>query len=134
MPVTIDRRHRQAIYELLVCDLSGVGDIYLALREPDADYARQLRARFEQDMRLLDDLGWHGAVAREAFAITMPEQQLTQLLRRLHDGTGAELAAFLRERHEAVSAAETSLIALGALGDVLAQLAAPATHAIRSAA
>ena len=51
----------------LVLDLSGLSNLWVLLDQDRAGEALQLRERFEQDWRLLDDLGWEAADPRQSF-------------------------------------------------------------------
>jgi hypothetical protein len=88
----IGRSSREALYSALVTELSGVGDIAVHLNANEAAQAMQLRARYEQDMRLLDDLGWEQDPAGERFDITMPRAELRSTLERLYWSSAATLA------------------------------------------
>lgn len=56
----LDRAQRDALYQFVLTDLAGAGDVALALRAGEMCEAQRLRARFEEDLRLLDLLGWGG--------------------------------------------------------------------------
>jgi hypothetical protein len=58
MPVTIRRAQRDAIYEMVINHLSGIGDVWLAVHRRDFADAKRLGRKFGEDMRLLEDLGW----------------------------------------------------------------------------
>jgi hypothetical protein len=96
---TIDRPTREALHAGLVLDLSGLPGLWTLLDQGRAGEARQLRERFEQDWRLLDDLGWEAADPRQSFELTMPPGQLAQVVRRLHQ----QALACLRATAEALS-------------------------------
>lgn len=86
MTITIDRTQRDVLWADIVADLTGIDDIYRALDHGEFAKAQVLRCRFEEDMRLLDDIGW----AREdhesdSYAITVPPDDLRRTIKRLHD-------------------------------------------------
>jgi hypothetical protein len=122
MAITISREQRDAIYQELVLDLSGVGNIFHALNSDDYGKARQYRRRFEEDMRLLDDLGWGPEQDADEFELTMPNPDLAGALRRLNDSARALLHTHIVEPIEERKYVERALIAQGAYGDVLAQI------------
>ncbi len=122
MAITISRDQRDAIYQEIMLDLTGVGDIFHALNSDDFAKARQYRRRFEEDMRLLDDLGWEPEREAEEFELTMPGPDLAGALRRLNDSARAMLHTHIVEPIEERRYAERALIAQGAYGDVLAQI------------
>jgi hypothetical protein len=90
---TIDRPTREALHAGLVLDLNGLSSVGAMLGEKRVGEARRLRERFEQDWRLLDDLGWEAADPRQSFELTMPPVQLAEVLRRLHQRALACLRA-----------------------------------------
>ncbi len=101
---TIDRPTREALHAGIVLDLSGLSNVWALLDQNRAGEARQLRERFEQDWRLLDDLGWESTDPRQSFELTMPPGQLAQVVRRLHQ----QALACLRATAEALSDCPTS--------------------------
>jgi hypothetical protein len=86
MPATtrINAEQRRGLYELVRNDLGGIGDVAIALEEKgDVATAERLGRKFAEDLRLLEDLGWHPEDERQAFALTMAGGELTKLLDRL---------------------------------------------------
>ncbi|NLT05160.1 MAG: hypothetical protein GXY03_02500 [Solirubrobacterales bacterium] len=81
--VRLSREQRDAIYGEILVDLTAVGDIYLKLSEGDIDGAWRVRQRVEDDMRLLDDLGWEAEVDQEVFEVSMPAAQLARAVAHL---------------------------------------------------
>jgi len=98
---TITARQRQAIYELVRDRLTGIGDICLALDAGDILAAERLGREFEQDLRLLCDLGWAEADERRTVMLTMPADKLDEILRRLRSEAAAGIAGS-REEREAI--------------------------------
>lgn len=71
MPGTarINREQRDGIYELVRNHLAGIGDIAVALEDlEDIGTAKRLGLEFVEDVRLLQDIGWHPSDSREADA------------------------------------------------------------------
>lgn len=121
MAITINRKQRDALYQETVLDLSGTGDIRLGLDTADYEGAQRLRRRYEEDMRLLDDIGWEAETDRDEFEITMDPQGLARTLQRLNHSAGDTLRIYVVEPMEGdfvVRAAQ----AQAACGHVLAQL------------
>jgi hypothetical protein len=83
MSVTITREQREVLWENVVTDLNGIGDIYVALHNEQWAKARALRMRFEADMRLLDDIGWARHDPGQRFELTIPLDELKATLERL---------------------------------------------------
>jgi hypothetical protein len=127
MAITIDRVQRDAIYNQIRTDLSGLDDINTLLDAGDIEAALRHRRWFEDDMRLLDDLGWEPDPAGERFELTMPPADLIRLVRRLNQ----DAATLLKDSADERDDTQQQLTARTAYGDVLAQLADEATTAAR---
>ena len=123
MAVTINREQRDAIYEEVLTDLSGVGDIWIAIDGEDYDKAQEYRRRFEQDMRLLDDLGWDRDEDRQEFTLSMSAANLADAIRHLNRNASAELRLHVIEPFERREVVERSVVASAAYSDVLALIA-----------
>jgi hypothetical protein len=120
--IKLNREQRDAIYGELALDLSGTGDIRISVDGEDYDAARRLRRRYEDDMRLLDDLGWEPEQDRDEFEITMDHDDLARVLRRLNRSAGDTLHIYVVEPLEGefvTRAASTQ----AAVGDTFAQMA-----------
>lgn len=111
---TIDRPTREALHAGLVLDLSGLSNVWSLLDQNRAGEARQLREHFEQDWRLLDDLGWEARDPRQSFELTMPPGQLAQVVRRLHQ----QALVCLRATAEALSDCPTAASRLRTSADL----------------
>jgi hypothetical protein len=88
---TIDLERRDALYELVLDHLSGIGDFWIAIEEKDFARAERLGIEFGEDLRLLDDIGWAPDHDRATVTLTMPPHDLMELLRRLHGEAGCVL-------------------------------------------
>lgn len=96
--LTLTPGQRSALYEQVRLHVSAISDLWLALeRNHDYETAKRLGREFNEDFRLLDDLGWHPDDRRPEFELTIPAEDLTRILGRLRseaDGgltpTGAE--------------------------------------------
>ena len=122
--ITINRQQRDAIYGELMVDLSSLGDLYLFLHDRDYNKAREYRRRHEQNLRLLDDLGWEVEPDRDEFEITMEPGALADTLRRLNETAGQTIRSHVVEPIEATEAEITlrAVRAQTAYTHVLAQL------------
>jgi hypothetical protein len=123
MAVKINQAQREAIYAEAILALSGTGDIRIELDNGDFESARQHRRRFEDVMRLLDDIGWEPDVTGEDFELAMPRDQLVRVMRDLNESAGASLHTDIVEPMERHEATVRTLAAQTAYGDVLAQAA-----------
>jgi hypothetical protein len=122
--ITITRAQREAIYAHLLLDLSAIGDIHIVLNNGDHETAQRYRHQFEDDMRLLDDLGWEPEAPGERIELTMAPDRLAPTMRRLHELASDALANHLRPDAEEQRQAEQKVVACGAYSSVLAQLSA----------
>lgn len=120
--IKLNRQQRDAIYGEVVLDLSGTGDIRVNLDSGDYEAAREHRRRYEEDMRLLDDLGWEPEQDESEFEITMDYEDLARVLRRLNRSAADTLHIYVIEPLEGefvTRAAHTQ----AAVGDAFAQMA-----------
>jgi hypothetical protein len=100
--ITIDRRQREGLYELIRNHLGSVGDLWHAL-EQERDFAKAARLglEFSEDFELLEDIGWGEDEQRERFELTMQPHDLMEVLRRLQEEAGAVLAGSEGGREDA---------------------------------
>ncbi len=85
----ITGKKRDAVHELLIEHLGGLGDVRIAIDRGDVETARRLAREFAEDFRLLDDIGW-GPDERIAVPLTIPPGELTAIMNRLRgDAQGA---------------------------------------------
>jgi hypothetical protein len=75
MAVVLDRAQRDAVWRFVVADLPDVGDLGRELNHGDVEAARRLRRRFDEDVRLLDLLGWSKDGDRQSYEIAIPTAQ-----------------------------------------------------------
>ena len=110
MPTTtITHYQRDGLYELVRNHLGGIGDVWTALEETeDFETAERLGIEFGEDFRLLQDLGWHPSDSRQAVALTMPPDDLMELLKRLQDEAERVLAESRTERESREADAENN--------------------------
>jgi hypothetical protein len=105
---TIDGDQRDGLYELVRNHLGAV-----------------LGLEFGEDFRLLEDIGWNGRDGRKAFELTMPSEDLMELLQRLHGEAERVLLESVTERESREEDAATNeLFRLGydACEELLADL------------
>ena len=123
MPVTITRAQRDAIYEVVLNHLTGIGDVWIAVQSRDFDYARELGVDFGDDLRLLEDLGWSDEAESETVTLTMPRDQLARAVARLHRRASDSLATYVARPKEDEELAERDVAASSALAELLGKLA-----------
>lgn len=122
MPVTLRRSYRDILRRQVITELTGIGDVYLALDGDQWGTAMTLRRRYEDCMRLLDDLGWRETDPGEEFAITMDPVPLMRVLARLHERAGETLELHIEEAIGSQEVVEAT-VTLAICGDVLVSLA-----------
>lgn len=122
MTIKIDRSQRDAIYAQIRTDLSGAGDVFLSVEAGDFDAARRTRRRLEDDMRLLDDIGWEPETEHDEFELTMPAADLARTLRSLSRSAGAVLHTHIVEHADEREDAASLLLAQTTYGALLSQL------------
>lgn len=84
--ITIDRDQRAGLYELVRNHLGSIEDFWVALeRAKDFETAERLGEEFAEDFALLRDIGWSEHDFRESYVLTMPADELGDLLRRLRE-------------------------------------------------
>jgi hypothetical protein len=120
MAVMLDGSQRDTVYQALLDDLTGIGDVAISAGNGKVETARRLRCRFEQDCRLLDQIGWEPDGGRGVYAITLPSDEIRALFARLHErATGiindavSEFAT--KTLSEAFSVVEIATVVLGEL-------------------
>lgn len=86
---TITGEQRDAVYELLIEHLGGLGDVRIAIDRREFGTARRLAREFAEDFRLLNDLGW-GPDEQLEVPLTIPSDELAAIFERLRvDARGA---------------------------------------------
>jgi hypothetical protein len=123
MVLTITRAQRDAIYEAVMTHLTGIGDVWICVQRRDFACAKRLGRAFAEELRLLEDLGWSESIDRETVALTVPAEELTRTVARLHkDATGA-LGSYVSQPRNDEELAQRDVAASEALGELLSQLA-----------
>ena len=122
MPVTVRPIARGILRRRLLDQLSGVGDVYVAVADDQWGTAQTLRRRYENCMRLLDDLGWREDDPAEEFAITMEPVPLMRVLARLHEHASEEIERHVERAVEERLALWEAALTVTVCGDVLLDL------------
>ena len=126
MPLIITRAQRDAIYEVVVTHLTGIGDVWMSVDRREFATAERLGRAFAEDLRLLvEDLGWADTIDRETVALTVPPDELTRALARLHKDAAGSLGTYVSRPKDDEELAERDLAASAALGEILSLLAQP---------
>jgi hypothetical protein len=124
MPVaiTLNRVQRDAMRSDLIVELGALNDVALLIDTGDYAAARRTRQRVESYLRLLDDLGWGASDPGESFELTMPHDQLGDIIHDLLNSTAGSLGEYVRESYENADTAYRDAIVSQAYADVLRQL------------
>jgi hypothetical protein len=94
--MVLDRVQRDALRQFLVTDLAGVGDMAIVLQRGEVGEALRLRDRFEEDLRLLDLLGWEARGGRESYELALSDEAV-RVLGRLHSRATGLIARTVAE-------------------------------------
>jgi len=81
--VTINGAQRQVFYEMLTAHLGGAGDLGILLGREEFAEAERLGIELAEDLRLMEDLGWHSEFRDKSVDLTMPPEDLAETLTRL---------------------------------------------------
>jgi hypothetical protein len=103
--VTISGPQRQAFRLMLLQNLSGIADVWLAFTDGRTATAAQLGRQFGQDLRLMDDLGW--GVEADDVDLTMAPAELAEVLQRLRADAEGGLREGSHERQVRAADEET---------------------------
>jgi hypothetical protein len=125
MPLTISRKQRDALYELVVDHLTAIGDVWIELEKRDFANAKRQAREFVQDLHLLNDLGWDETIDSDWVTLTVPPGELVRTIARLHREVTGALGTYVSRPKDEEALAERNVTASGALGELLSQLAAP---------
>ena len=115
MSITITAERRTVLWADVVADLATIDSVHRAIRDGEWEKARAVRCRYEQDMRLLDDIGWAQHQPGDRFDLTIAPDQLRATLRRLHDHAN-------RHAHRLLSDTQAALARIDAYAAMLGQV------------
>jgi hypothetical protein len=88
--IAIDQAQRAAIHPHVISDLGiAISEANVALECGEWAAVQALRCRIEQDMRLLDDIGWGNEDPGGHFELTIPHATLQLTIKRLHASASA---------------------------------------------
>jgi hypothetical protein len=88
--IGISGAHGDALYELLMDRLSGIGDVWAAVMAEDFDTATRLGWEYSDALRLiLEDLGW-GAERDLSIELSAPPDVLRRVFARLQETAASQ--------------------------------------------
>jgi catechol 2,3-dioxygenase-like lactoylglutathione lyase family enzyme len=79
MALTLSPEQRNAIYELVLTHLTGIGDVWIEIENRDFARAKRLGRAFAEDLRLLDALGWSETIDRERLTLAIAPDELASM-------------------------------------------------------
>jgi hypothetical protein len=123
VPLTITRAQRDAIYQVVIPHLTAIGDVWLCVRRREFADAKKMGREFAEELRLLEDLGWSETIDRDTVTLTVPPDELTRMLTRLHRRAARSLGVYVSRPKDDEELAERDLAASETLGSILGQLA-----------
>ncbi|HEY7829186.1 MAG TPA: hypothetical protein VIC06_01320 [Solirubrobacteraceae bacterium] len=83
MGIFLVNSQRDEVYQYLLVDVGAIADMTTLIRGGELHLARRLRVRFEEDMRLLDQIGWEPKGRKDVYAITLASDEIRSIFRRL---------------------------------------------------
>jgi non-ribosomal peptide synthetase component F len=117
MSITITAERRMVLWADVVADLATIDSIHRAIEDGEWEKARALRCRYEQDMRLLDDIGWAQHQPDERFDLTIAPDQLRTTLQRLHEYANRHAHRLLGDTQAALACIDVYAALLGQVRD-----------------
>lgn len=123
MPLTISREQRDAIYQLVLDHLTGIGDVWIELEKHDFATAKRLAREFVEDLHLLNDLGWDETIDAERVTLTVPPRELVHTIARLRTRVTGALGSYVSRPTDEECVAQRDVMASAALGELLVDLA-----------
>jgi hypothetical protein len=112
--IRITREQRDAIYEEIMTEISGSGDVHVEMESGDYAAARRTRRRHQDAMRLLDDLGWEPTQDDQEFELTMEPSGLARAVASLTENACVTLHDMVARPLEEADLARRALIAQSA--------------------
>jgi hypothetical protein len=106
--LSITAEARDALYDHILGDLSGIGDVWTVVCAENFEAAERLGRQYSDELRLiLDDLGWGGGTG-ETVELTTPPDVLRRVFRRLLSSARGLLVT---EQQQQVEVREFHLVA-----------------------
>jgi hypothetical protein len=119
MGVMVTRAERDAVRGEVLTDLTALGDLTVLVDAGEYANARKHRARFEDGLALLDDLGWEDDDPRDEFELTLAPECLERAVRNLQDNALSTLAEYVGAGFEERDLADRASVAAEAYWRIL---------------
>ena len=107
----------------MISHLTAIGDVWLCVRRREFADAKKMGGEFAEDLRLLEDLGWSETIDRDTVVLTLPPDELTRTLVRLHRRAARSLGVYVSRPKDDEELAQRDLAASETLGAILGKLA-----------
>lgn len=123
-PIAIAADQRNALYHLLLSDLSAYSDLQAAYARGDLEECYRLGRRMTDCMRLIQDggLGWGDETAESVVQLTLPGEELRRILIAQRDLLITHREATRPEREEIEAEMGLDAVALSGCEDALTQM------------
>jgi hypothetical protein len=82
MILVLDGNQRESLYNLVLTDLSGIGDVTLCLDAGRINEGRTLGRQFAQDVALLEQISWELDPELESYEVNLPDAEALAICRR----------------------------------------------------
>lgn len=82
MVLKLDGDQRESLYNLVLTDLGGIGDVSLRLDAGRISEGRMLGRQFAQDVTLLEQIGWEPDLELESYEVELPDAEALAVCRR----------------------------------------------------
>lgn len=82
MILKLDGDQRESLYNIVLTDLSGIGDVTLNMDAGRISEGRQLGRQYAQDVALLEQIGWELNPELESYEIELPDAEALAICRR----------------------------------------------------
>ncbi len=127
MTVAITAEQRDALYDVLLDRISGVGDVWIAVCTEDYEAASRLALAYADDLRfVVEDLGWGDTAPTDPIELKTPPEVLQRVLGRLRSIALGLSASEERERSELRESQRQNQVVLEACDQVLAGVSSSA--------
>jgi hypothetical protein len=122
MTIRISAAHRDALYDQILDRLSGIDDIWIAVKKEDFAAADNLAEMYCDDLALIrTDLGWGKGLGR-SIELRSSVDRLTRVFTRLHEAANGQRESQEGEWAEAREMEERTHLVDEVCVEVLTQL------------
>lgn len=120
MTVVLDRAERDALYQFLFVDLTAVDDLGLTNEEDTSMGLARIRRKFDEAMRLFEQLGCEPIGDQELYELILPLEELSWTFERL-DKRASRIVSEAKPAGDLDGAVAVTQIYLKILGELGAE-------------